>query len=138
MDTDEDVAGLYAWAEDVDPWANTYLPISKDLVLDLIELLQEHVARFEQPQGTASDAHASYRLMAGTSYALARLLALRAKDERHGGVVELLEMVQHFLHDPAAAEHLHALPRSRGERADVIEALLALVHKDHEQPATAP
>jgi hypothetical protein len=100
--------------------------------------LQEHVARFEQSQGTPTDAHVSYRLMAGTSYALARLLALRAKSERHGGVVELLEMVQHFLADPSAAEHLQALPRSRGDRADVVEALLALVHKEHERPATAP
>ena len=138
MDTDEVVGGLYSWAEDVDPWADTYLPISKDLVLDLIELLQEHVARFEQSQGTPTEAHASYRLMAGTSYALARLLALRAKSERHGGVVELLEMVQHFLDDPSAAEHLQALPRSRGDRVDVVEALLALVHKEHERPATAP
>jgi hypothetical protein len=58
------------------------------LVLDLIELLQEHVERFEQPQGTASsvDAHASYRLMAGTSHALARLLALPGWRARSGTI----------------------------------------------------
>jgi hypothetical protein len=37
--------------------------------------MQDHLARFARPQGTASEAHASYRLMAGPSYALARLLA---------------------------------------------------------------
>jgi hypothetical protein len=133
---DDNVDPLYAWAEDVDSWRAAYLPISTDLVLDLIELLQEHLARFEQPQGTPSEVHAAYRLMAGTSYALARLLALRAKSERHGSALELLQMVQHFLHDPAAAEHLHTLPRSRRDR-DLVDALLALVHKAQEIPATA-
>ena len=38
---------------------------SEDLVLDLIELLQEHVARFDRRGSSATDAYAADRLMVG-------------------------------------------------------------------------
>jgi hypothetical protein len=115
-----------------------YLPITTDLVRDLIELLQEHLARLNQPQGTSSEAYAYDRLMAGTSCALTRLLAVRAQSEWHGGASELLHMVEHFLDNPSAAEHLDAMARGPGDRADVIDALLSLAHKRQEhQPAPA-
>jgi hypothetical protein len=49
--------------------------------------VQDHLARFARPQGTASEAHASYRLMAGASYAPARLQAL----PRSRGAQDLIE-----------------------------------------------
>jgi hypothetical protein len=85
IDTDEDEGYLYEWTEEQD--SGPHLPISKDLVLDLIELLQEHAVRFERRGSSAADAYAAARLMGGTSYALARLLALLAKSERKGGTL---------------------------------------------------
>jgi hypothetical protein len=49
--------------------------------------MQDHLARFARPQGGASEAHASYRLMAGASYAPARLQAL----PRSRGAQDLIE-----------------------------------------------
>jgi hypothetical protein len=132
VDEDDDSSGLYDWAAEGDEgFGGTYLPISRDLLMDLIELLQEQLARFEPPSRRAPGAYASYRVMAGTSQALARLLALCAKSEEHGGARVLLNIVESFLNDPAAAEHLHALPPARGERAELIDALLLLAHKRH-------
>jgi hypothetical protein len=133
---DEDLRGRYNGVDNGSA-PQPYLPISKNLVLDLIALLQEHLARLERPGGRASGAYATYRLMAGTSYALACLLALRATSARHSGTLELMRMVQHFLDDPSAAEHLHALPRHR-DLADLVEALLILADKKHQPPSPAP
>jgi hypothetical protein len=77
----ENLRARDTWADDGSS-PQTYLPISTDLVLDLIELLEEHLARLERPGGSASGPYATYRLVAGTSYALARLLALRPQTER--------------------------------------------------------
>jgi hypothetical protein len=136
VDEDDDSRGLYDWGQEEDEGLyGTYLPISGDLLRDLIDLLLEQLARFEPPSRRAPGAYASYRVMAGTSQALARLLALRAKSEEHGGARVILTIVESFLDDPAAIEDLQAQPRPRGhraeQRAELIAALLAPAQKRH-------
>jgi hypothetical protein len=121
----DDMAGSHA-ADRPSYWGNHYLAVPRDLVADIVEVLSEHLALFEWPQGTPAEVHAYYRLLAGTATALGGLLAARAACERHAGAHELLALVQDFLDHPEASEHLDAMRGQRDVKGDVVDGLQAL------------
>ena len=124
MDVD-DMAGSHA-PDRPSYWGNHYIAVPRDLVADIVEVLGEHLALFEWPQGTPAEMHAYYRLMAGTATALGGLLAARAASERHDGASALLALVQDFLDHPEASEHLDAMRDQRDVEGDVVAGLQAL------------
>jgi hypothetical protein len=112
-------------------WGNHYMAVPRDLVADIVEVLGEHLALFEWPQGTPAEMHAYYRLMAGTATAMGGLLAARAAREHHNGARALLALVQDFLEHPEAGEHLEALRGQRDVDRDVVQGLQALYGPIH-------
>jgi hypothetical protein len=106
-------------------WDDDYIALPTGLVDDVIAVLRCYLLQWRQCEGNEPEDQTQRALAVATGHALASLLASRAANNTLGGAPQLIDQIARFFCWRDAREYLETL-RTRGDTADIVDALLAL------------
>jgi hypothetical protein len=141
MPTDEDVHSLSVDLPSArgPDWGRFYIAVPSEVLYFTIDVLRCIVAQWQPPEGIEPEDQAANRVMTGACQALASLMRAHTTHNRLDGAPELVEHIDNFLRPQWAEERLRAVrvrelrPGGKEAQRDIIEALIALARKRHEE-----